>query len=85
MVPFLVDTLVEIAREFCIEFILDEVMERSTSTTKEIKLNNVSLITDNVFNKNLQKVNVDLGFALPLFFPMFPFDPPENIRKPKVF
>ena len=23
--------------------------------------------------------------ALTLFFPMFPFDPPENIRKPKVF
>ena len=22
---------------------------------------------------------------LTLFFPMFPFDPPENIRKPKVF
>ena len=23
--------------------------------------------------------------ALTLYFPMFPFDPPENIRKPKVF
>ena len=23
--------------------------------------------------------------ALTLFFPTFPFDPPENIRKPKVF
>ena len=23
--------------------------------------------------------------SLNLFFPMFPFDPPENIRKPKVF
>ena len=22
---------------------------------------------------------------LTLYFPMFPFDPPENIRKPKVF
>ena len=26
------------------------------------------------------KVNVELT----IFFPMFPFDPPENIRKPKV-
>ena len=25
------------------------------------------------------------SFVLTLFFPMFPFDPPENIRKPKVF
>ena len=24
-------------------------------------------------------------YLLTLFFPMFPFDPPENIRKPKVF
>ena len=23
--------------------------------------------------------------AITLYFPMFPFDPPENIRKPKVF
>ena len=23
--------------------------------------------------------------TLTLYFPMFPFDPPENIRKPKVF
>ena len=23
--------------------------------------------------------------SLPLFFPMFPFDPPENIRKPLAF
>ena len=23
--------------------------------------------------------------SLTLFFPTFPFDPPENIRKPKVF
>ena len=26
-----------------------------------------------------------ISFALILFFPMFPFDPPENIRKPWVF
>ena len=25
------------------------------------------------------------GCSLTLFFPMFPFDPPENIRKPLVF
>ena len=30
--------------------------------------------------------NFNAYFAsLTLFFPMFPFDPPENIRKPKVF
>ena len=27
----------------------------------------------------------DSAFFLTLFFPMLPFDPPENIRKPKVF
>ena len=26
-----------------------------------------------------------MPFCLTLYFPMFPFDPPENIRKPKVF
>ena len=25
------------------------------------------------------------NLILTLYFPMFPFDPPENIRKPKVF
>ena len=24
-------------------------------------------------------------FVLTLYFPMFPFHPPENVRKPKVF
>ena len=56
MVPFLVDTLEQIIREFYGKFILDEVMKRSTSTTKLIKLN--------ALYKNIQKVNVDLGFAL---------------------
>ena len=37
MLPFLVDTLEEIKREFCTEFIIDGVMERSTSTTVLIR------------------------------------------------
>ena len=37
--------------------------------------------------EDLQSSNtlVTDGYILTLFFPMFPFDPPENIRKPKVF
>ena len=30
-------------------------------------------------------VVIKISFALILFFPMFPFEPPENIRKLKVF
>ena len=56
MVPFLVNTLEEITREFCSKFILDEVMGNSTNTIQFIK-------TD-VFVINKQKVNVDLGFAI---------------------
>ena len=63
MIPFLVDTLVEITTEFCNKFILGKVMERASSATKVIKPDYVSLITDNVLNKSIQKVNVDLGFA----------------------
>ena len=29
------------------------------------------------------ELSVKLILDLTLFFPMFPFDPPENIRKPK--
>ena len=56
MVSVLVDTFEEISSECCSKFILDKVMERSTSTTKLIKLN--------VLDKNIQKVSVDLGFEL---------------------
>ena len=28
---------------------------------------------------------ISIYFSLTLFLPMFPFDPPEKIRKPKVF
>ena len=56
MVPFLVNTLEEITREFCSKFILDEVMGNSTNTIQLIKID--------VFDINKQKVNVDLGFAI---------------------
>ena len=35
--------------------------------------------------KELTVRAIQLNILLTLFFPMFPFDPPENIRKPKVF
>ena len=38
MVPFLVNTLEEITREFCSKFILDEVMGNSTNTIQLIKM-----------------------------------------------
>ena len=56
MVPFLVNTLEEVTREFCSKFILDEVMGNSTNTIQLIKID--------VFDINKQKVNVDLGFAI---------------------
>ena len=56
MVPFLVNILKEITREFCSKFILDEVMGNSTNTIQLIKID--------VFDINKQKVNVDLGFAI---------------------
>ena len=56
MVPFLVNTLEEITREFCSKFILDEVMGNSTNTIQLIKID--------VFDINKQKVNVDLEFAI---------------------
>ena len=56
IVPFLVNTLEEITREFCSKFILDEVMGNSTNTIQLIKID--------VFDINKQKVNVDLGFAI---------------------
>ena len=56
MVPFLVNTLEEITREFCSKFILVEVMGNSTNTIQLIKID--------VFDINKQKVNVDLGFAI---------------------
>ena len=44
--------------------------------------------TDNL--KAIRATHSFLGLTknfteLKLYFPMFPFDPPENIRKPKVF
>ena len=33
----------------------------------------------------LKNIVFNMSPCLTLFFPMFPFDPPENIRKPKVF
>ena len=50
MVHFLVDTPEKITRELCSKFVVDEVM--------------IKLIKFSVLNKNIQKVNVDLGFAL---------------------
>ena len=35
--------------------------------------------------KYFQKLLFSLNIRLTLSFPMFPFDPPENIRKHKVF
>ena len=53
----------------------------------------VFFFSENVFYPNQTFLCSDFsqfsvrGFdnVLTLFFPMFPFDPPENIRKPKVF
>ena len=50
MVHFLVDTPEKITREFRSKFVVDEVM--------------IKLIKLSVLDKNIQKVNVDLGFAL---------------------
>ena len=36
-----------------------------------------------MINSDIKKLK--LANHLTLFFPTFPFDPPENIRKPKVF
>ena len=36
-------------------------------------------------NETVKNIYFSDHDALTLFFPMFPFDPPENIRKPKVF
>ena len=70
MVPFLIDTLEEIVREMCRKFIVDDVMEKSTSTTTLIKLNildrrgfsvNKSLLVENMHAKSLvcQRIVVD--------------------------
>ena len=32
-----------------------------------------------------KKIKLSLEYPANPFFPMFPFDPPENLRKPKVF
>ena len=44
------------------------------------KLQNYSNVAGRVFWTKLK-----IYMSLTLFFPMFPFDPPENIRKPLVF
>ena len=36
-------------------------------------------------NRFFMSKNSEICQKLTLFFPMFPFDPPENIRKPLVF
>ena len=48
------------------------------------------IVTDNLFNvgkiTSITKTKtVKNMLLLTLFFPVFPFDPPENIKKPKVF
>ena len=44
---------------------------------------------DNIFpNQSIGRLTSSTErniYRLTLYFPMFPFDPPENIRKPKIF
>ena len=47
-------------------------------------ISNFTLVKD-IFERNCHSIVTMRGTGtLTLFFPMFPFDPPENIIKPKV-
>ena len=56
MVPFLVDTIEEILRDFCGRFILSDVMSKAVKT--------VDLIKISILDITIHKPRVDLGFAL---------------------
>ena len=56
MVPFLVDTIEEILRDFCGRFILGDVMSKTVKTVDLIKISMLDTI--------IHKPNVDFGFAL---------------------
>ena len=56
MVPFLVDTIEEILRDFCGRFILSDAMSKAVKT--------VDLIKISMLDTSIHKPNVDLGFAL---------------------
>ena len=45
----------------------------------------IAIGNKNPVNKITELMKYLLIYPLTLFFPMFPFDPPENIRKRKVF
>ena len=56
MVPFLVDSLEDIVRDLCSKFILDDIMEKVSSTR--------ALLSLNVLNPNKQKATADIGYRL---------------------
>ena len=60
MAPLLVDSLEKIIKDICRKVILDDVMEKTQSTT--------SLIKFDVMNENVQKVKAGVGFGLNNFF-----------------
>ena len=79
---FIAKALNEIAKVLCSVSGLKPISEIKVETFQI--LNNMGPINSRhgyklSNNKELEKTN------LTLFFPMFPFDPPENIRKPLVF
>ena len=56
MVPFLVDTIEEVLRDFCSKFTLDDVMKKAEKTLDLVKLD--------MMNVNIHKLSTDLGFSL---------------------
>ena len=56
MAPLLVDSLEKIIKDICRKVILDDVMEKTQSTT--------SLIKFDVMSENVQKVKAGVGFGL---------------------
>ena len=56
MVPFLVDTIEEVLRDFCSKFILDDVMKKAEKTLDLVKLD--------MMNVNIHKPSTDFGFSL---------------------
>ena len=54
MVPFLVNTIEEVLRDFCSKFILDDVMKKAEKALDLVKLD--------MMNVNIHKPTTDLGF-----------------------
>ena len=63
----------------CIKSSIKDRAEETRDSPQQILAAALSA-TSEAASANLPKLD-----HLTLYFPMFPFDPPENIRKPKVF